>query len=159
MFSTLKMFYPWLVELCNEESTDTKGELYLLKVTFYYDDLHRCRFASCASPISSLCAKIPLLRSSQGATVLAMELFLWVSWLLRVLFSNKTGLFGLLGEWACRGGPWLSVEVFVLPVGGNTTCQNTASTCLGSCCTDGAWSLSGPLLMDPSQSCHLLSQE
>lgn len=52
-----------------------------------------------------------------------------------------------------------SVAVFILPVGGNTICQNTALACPGSCCADGAWNLSGPLVMDPSQGYHLLSQE
>lgn len=48
-----------------------------------------------------------------------------------VLFPSKSGMFKSLGEWVGWGGPWLSAEVFSLPVGGNTTCQNTALACPG----------------------------
>lgn len=36
-----------------------------------------------------------------------------------------------LGEWASWGGSCLSAGVFSAPVGGNTTCQNTALDCPG----------------------------
>ena len=82
--------------------------------------------------LSSLRVPIQMLRQR---TVLAKELFLWVSpvWhcLLGVPFSCKSGMFRPLGEWAGWDGPWLSTEVFSLLVGGNTTCQNTALACPG----------------------------